>query len=45
MVIPREAEGEVVQRALDKVAGENTTREELLKGGYLRDVYEKFGVL
>jgi len=45
VVLPKAAEKEIIQRAVDKVAGENKTREELLKGGYLRDVYEKYGVL
>lgn len=45
VVIPKAAEKEVIQRAVDKVAGENRTREELQKGAYLRDVYEKYGVL
>jgi regulator of RNase E activity RraA len=45
VVIPKEVEAEVIQRAFEKVDGENQTREELEKGGYLRDVYEKYGVL
>ena len=45
VVIPREVEGEAIQRAFEKVEGENRTREELEKGGYLRDVYAKYGVL
>ena len=45
VVIPK-ADGEaVVERAIRTVEGENITREELLKGGYLRDVYAKYGVL
>jgi 4-hydroxy-4-methyl-2-oxoglutarate aldolase len=31
--------------ATDKVARENTTRDELMQGAYLRDVYAKYGVL
>jgi len=31
--------------ALEKVARENRTRDELMRGVYLRDVYEKYGVL
>lgn len=45
VAIPSNVEEEVIARAIDKVEGENMTREELEKGGYLRDVYEKYGVL
>jgi 4-hydroxy-4-methyl-2-oxoglutarate aldolase len=45
VVIPAQAIQEVVQRALDKVEGENRTREELRKGATLREVYDKYGVL
>ena len=45
VVIPRAAEQEVIRRAVDKVEGENKTREALRQGAYLRDVYEKYGVL
>lgn len=36
---------DVVRLATDKVSRENSTREELMKGAYLRDVYNKYGVL
>jgi len=45
VVIPKEAEREVIERAAEKVTGENTTRDELREGAYLRDVYAKYGVL
>lgn len=45
VVLPKQTEQEVIQLALDKVSGENQTREELLKGLTLREVYEKYGVL
>ena len=45
VVIPKEVEKAAIERALQKVEGENRTREELLKGGYLRDVYARYGVL
>jgi regulator of RNase E activity RraA len=45
VVIPQERAEDVIARAKNKVAGENNTRDELLKGRLLRDVYEKFGVL
>jgi hypothetical protein len=31
--------------ATDKATRENHTRDELLRGAYLRDVYAKYGVL
>ncbi len=45
VVIPAQAEREVIERALEKVEGENITRAELSKGLTLREVYEKYGVL
>ena len=45
VVIPVEVQDEVLSRALEKVTGENKTREELLQGKLLADVYEKYGVL
>jgi 4-hydroxy-4-methyl-2-oxoglutarate aldolase len=45
VVIPREAEAEVLARALAKVDGENNTRAELLQGRLLKDVYDQYGVL
>lgn len=45
VVIPRRVEEKVVLLARDKVAKENASRAELLKGRSLRDVFEKYGVL
>jgi regulator of RNase E activity RraA len=45
VVIPKEAEEETLARALAKVEGENNTRNELLQGRLLGDVYKKYGVL
>jgi len=45
VVVPRRVEEEVVTRALAKVASENSTREELLRGARLKDVYDRYGVL
>ena len=45
VVIPKEVEAEVLQRAVEKIEGENITRDELRDGAYLRDVYAKYGVL
>ena len=44
-VIPHELKGEVITLALEKVEKENLTRDELLKGALLRDVYNKYKVL
>ena len=45
VVIPKEAAREVIERAVQKVEGENITREELRNGATLREVYDKYGVL
>jgi 4-hydroxy-4-methyl-2-oxoglutarate aldolase len=45
IVIPAEVLPEVIRLATDKVTRENHTRDELMRGAYLRDVYEKYGVL
>ncbi len=45
VVIPKELEKEVIALALEKVGKENLTRNELLKGAMLKDVYAKYGVL
>lgn len=45
VVIPTQAAPDVIRRALDKVEGENITRDELRKGATLREVYAKYGVL
>jgi 4-hydroxy-4-methyl-2-oxoglutarate aldolase len=45
IVIPRKSVHEVIERAVSKVEGETTTREELKKGSTLREVYDKYGVL
>lgn len=44
-VIPQEVAEETVRLALEKVRHENTTRDELLQGSYLQDVYNRYGVL
>ena len=44
-IIPQEVAEETVAKALDKVRRENDTRAELEQGGFLRDVYAKYGVL
>ena len=45
MVIPAEVLPETIRLATEKVARENHSRAELMSGAYLRDVYEKYGVL
>lgn len=45
VVIPAAAVEEVVSMATDKVSRENHSRQELANGAYLRDVYDKYGVL
>lgn len=45
VVVPASAVENVVKLAADKARRENSSRDELLKGTYLRDVYRKYGVL
>ncbi len=45
VVVPKHSVEEVLQMAADKVTRENSSRKELMEGKYLKDVFEKFGVL
>ena len=45
IAIPAAMVEEVVRLATDKVSRENHSRDELRNGAYLRNVYEKYGVL
>ena len=45
LAIPADELEEAVRRATDKVSRENSTRDELIKGALLSDVYNKYGVL
>ena len=45
VVVPAAAVAEAVRLATDKVALENHSRAELMRGSFLRDVYRKYGVL
>jgi regulator of RNase E activity RraA len=45
VVVPRRAEEEVLARALAKVTSENRTRDELLQGAKLGEVFARYGVL
>ena len=45
VVVPREAEHDVVRLALAKVAGENASRDALGRGEKLADVFRRLGIL
>lgn len=45
VVIPAERAEEVLAAALEKVSGENRTREALVRGELLKDVFAKHGIL
>lgn len=45
VVIPQAVEAEVISAALEKVSGENRTRDALRSGATLREVYDKYGIL
>ena len=45
VVVPRELEEQAVALALEKVAGEKRALTHLQAGGYLREVWERYGVL
>jgi regulator of RNase E activity RraA len=45
VVVPQAREAEVLKVAFDKINGEHHSMTELRSGGYLRDVYAKYGVL
>lgn len=45
VVVPQAAEAEVLRIAFDKILGEHHSMDELRAGGFLRDVYAKYGVL
>jgi regulator of RNase E activity RraA len=45
VVVPQEVEADVLQVAFEKINGEHHSIRELRDGGYLRDVYAKYGVL
>ena len=45
VVIPKTVEVAVIEAALEKVRGENRTRDELRAGARLREVYDKYGIL
>ncbi len=45
VVVPREAVDETIRLATEKVTAENHTREELMRGASLREVYARYGVL
>lgn len=45
VVVPRAVEEEVIAKALEKADKETSSRQELLQGKSLREVYTKYGVL
>jgi 4-hydroxy-4-methyl-2-oxoglutarate aldolase len=45
VVIPAAVVPEVVSMATDKVSRENNSRKELMDGSFLKDVYDRYGVL
>ncbi len=45
VVIPREHEREIVARAIEKVSGENQSRDALRRGERLGDVFRRLGIL
>ena len=45
VVIPQAAAEEVFAKALEKVAAEDRTRDELRAGRTLREVFDRFGIL
>ncbi len=45
VVIPRDVEEAVISRAIQKVTGENDTREALLRGESLQSVFQRYGIL
>ncbi len=45
VVVPQAIEEQAISRALEKVAGEDTVREELQAGAKLADVFKKHGIL
>ena len=45
VIVPRHVEEEVLSRAFEKVSSENRTRDELLQGAKLGEVFDRYGVL
>ena len=45
VVIPGALVNQIIEIAADKASRENSSRAELMKGAYLRDVFNKYGVL
>lgn len=45
IVIPQAVETEIIAAALEKVSGENRTRDALREGATLKEVYDKYGIL
>ena len=43
--VPQEHEDDVLKKAFEKIKAESSTLDELRSGAFLRDVYDKYGVL
>ena len=44
-VIPAVIKGEVYEKAMEKLAGENVVRDELAEGQSPREVFDRYGIL
>jgi regulator of RNase E activity RraA len=45
VVIPKQIESQVLQLAMEKVAGEHNTLRDLQRGDKLGDVFARYGIL
>ena len=45
VIVPQDYESDVLKKAFEKLKSENKSIKELRDGSYLRDVFEKYGVL
>jgi 4-hydroxy-4-methyl-2-oxoglutarate aldolase len=45
VIVPQEHELDVMVKALEKHSGEDNSINELRAGSYLRDVFDKYGIL
>ncbi|WP_102344956.1 RraA family protein [Bacillus sp. Marseille-P3661] len=45
VIVPNQIEDEVIAKALEKVSGENTVRDEVRKGASIKEIFDKFGIL
>lgn len=45
VVVPQDVEEDVIEQALQKVSGEDSTRQDLMDGASISEVYRRYGVL